>query len=172
MAVYEIVFVGLLIAHTGPPYASYSWLEALYLLCSYSAISLACFVIISISTIFLIIRLQQSVSWRKSTSTASGQMTSNKEAKATRCVIFICMLFIVCFFPNLFVIVFVSIYPNYNLWDPYFNRLAYLISVLGFLCQSISISANTLVYYTMSSKYRQVFRSLFFCFEDEKLPKN
>ncbi|GFN82387.1 RNA-directed DNA polymerase from mobile element jockey [Plakobranchus ocellatus] len=169
MAVYEIVFVGLLITRTGPPYSTYSMLKALYLLCCYSAISLACFAVISISTIFLIIRLRQSVSWRKTTSTASGQMTANKESKATRCVIFICMLFIVCFFPNLFTIIIVTIYPTFNLWDPYFNRLAYIVCLGSFLCQAISISANTLVYYTMSSKYRQVFRSLFCCFKDEKM---
>ncbi|GFN83091.1 chemosensory receptor a [Plakobranchus ocellatus] len=169
MAVYEIVFVGLHIAKTGPPYSTNSMLKALYLLCSYSSISLACFAVISISTIFLIIRLQRSLTWRKTTSTASGQTTSNKEAKATRCVVFICLLFIVCFFPNLFTIIFVSIYPTFNVWDPYFYRLAYIICIGSFLCQAISISANTLVYYIMSSKYRQVFRGLFFCFKDEKM---
>ncbi|GFO08060.1 peptide receptor gpcr [Plakobranchus ocellatus] len=169
MAVYEIVFVGLLIARTGPPYSSISMLKALYLLCSYSAISLVCFAVISISTIFLVIGLRQSLTWRKTTSTASGQMASNKEAKATRCVIFICLLFIICFFPNLFTIIFATMYPTFNVWDPYFNRLAYIICVGSFLCQAISISANTLVYNTMSSKYRQIFRSLFCCFKDEKM---
>ncbi|GFO48443.1 chemosensory receptor a [Plakobranchus ocellatus] len=80
---YEIVFTGLLIGRTGPPYAQISALSAFYLIFSYSVISLVCFVIISLTTIFLIVRLNQNLSWRKRTSTAAaaGQATSNKEAK-------------------------------------------------------------------------------------------
>ncbi|GFO09512.1 chemosensory receptor a [Plakobranchus ocellatus] len=166
---YEMVFVGLLIGKTGPPYVGKSPYRALYLLCSYSVISLICFVIISVSTVFLIIRLKQSLSWRKKTSTApAGQATSNKEAKATRCVIFICMLFILSFFPNLFVIIFASVYPTFSLWNPYFTRLAYILCYVSFMSQAISVSTNVIVYYTSSSRYRQIFRSLFPCFKEEK----
>ncbi|GFO48453.1 chemosensory receptor a [Plakobranchus ocellatus] len=170
LVVYELVFTGLLIGRTGPPYASTNLTKAIYLMCSYSIVSLICFVIITLTTIFLIIRLNQSLSWRKKTSTAaaSGQATSNKEAKATRCVILICGLFIFSFFPNLFVIVFAVVFPTFNLWDPYFTRLAYILCYCSFICQAISISANTLVYYTSSTRYKQIFRSLFPCFEEEK----
>ncbi|GFO48451.1 chemosensory receptor a [Plakobranchus ocellatus] len=165
---YEIVFIGLFIGQTGPPYTGESFLVIIYLICCYSAISLVCFVIISLSSIFLIVRLNQSLSWRKKTTTAAaGQAASNKEAKATRCVILICVLFIFSFFPNLFVIVFGGFFPTFHLYDPYFGRLAYTVAYCGFLSQAISIAANILVYYTSSTRYRQIFRSLFFCFAEE-----
>ncbi|GFS10214.1 chemosensory receptor A [Elysia marginata] len=159
--IYEAVLCTLMLVQTGPPYKSYNYKRLVYMAWSFTYPSTVCFVLISATTVFLVVRLRTHVSWRnQTTNQASGG--SVKELKATRFVILICLMFITCFSPNVAVSVVTLVYQEFTLQNPYFRWLVHVTFSSKLTFQTVSISTNALVYYSMSTKYREVFREIFF----------
>ena len=162
MVVYEITFIGLLFAQTGPPYDAFHPKRMLYFICSFTGPSCFCFVIVLVSTSILVSRLRQNLEWRneaaKQSATDSG---TSKEQKAARSVVVICTIFIICFIPNVIALVASLVYPKYDLRDPYLGNLSRLVFIFSMLFQGANSSVNIFVYYRMSTRYREVFVELF-----------
>ena len=162
MVVYEITFTGLLFAHTGPPYDAFHPKRMLYIICSFSGPSFFCFVIVVVTTSLLVVRLRQNLAWRNEATKQSAEDSgTSKEQRAARSVIAISTIFVACFTPHVITLVTGLVYPNYDLRDPYFGNLTRLVFVFCLLFQLVNSTVNILVYYNMSTRYREVFDGLF-----------
>ncbi|KAK3794063.1 hypothetical protein RRG08_059506 [Elysia crispata] len=160
MTVYQATFACLIYAQTGPPYHQHSEKRIIYLLCSLTGPSFICFVIVVIATTFLVIKLKQTMKMRSQIASQSDKAMS-KERKVVRPVIFICVIFIVCFLPNVAKLLGTIVFPRLTPTDPYFGSLSNVLYTFTFIFQSISSSINIFVYYHMSSKFKETFGSLF-----------
>ena len=170
MVIYQTVLSSLMFADPGPPYDAYDANRALYFICSFSAPSLVCFGVVLVSTTLLVVRLRQSLEWRGEATKqfTKGSAGTTKEQKVARSVIAICTIFIICFLPNVAWFVTTLVYPRFNQNDPYVGNLFRVLYSFSFLFQVISSSINILVYYNMSTKYREVFNALFSCRQRDK----
>ena len=162
MVVYEITFSSLMFALTGPPYDAFHPKRMIYLICSFSVPSLFCFFIVVIATSILVIRLRQNLAWRsEAAKQPAGDSGTPKEQKAARSVTVVCTIFIICFIPNVFTLVAGLVFPDSDLRDPYYGNLSRLLFIFSMLFQGVNSSVNIIVYYRMSTRYREVFVDLF-----------
>ena len=159
IATYQLCFLLLVFIRTGPPYDVIPTERHIYILCYFHLPSFISFGLVLVSSSFLIIRLKQSVKWRSSTGSTSGD--SIKEEKVVRSVIFVCTLFIICFLPNILIGIVTLLYPEFNLESPYLGGLTAISYTISFLGQAINSSVNIFVYYSMSTRFREVFRGVF-----------
>ena len=159
IATYQLCFLLLVFIRTGPPYDVIPPERLVYFLCSFQFPSFISFGIVLISSSFLIIRLRQSVKWRNST--GSNTRDSIKEEKVVRSVIFVCTLFIICLLPNFLIGIVTLVYPQFSHESPYLGALAHVAYAISFLSQAINSSVNIFVYYSMSTRFREVFKGVF-----------
>ena len=170
MVVYQTVFVVLLFVYPGPPYDVFNQRRALYYNCTFSFPSFICFFVVLVSTTLLVVRLRQNLEWRNEAAKQSNQSSGgSKERKAARCVVAICVIFIICFAPNAALIVLSLVFPNFNTHDPYVGSLKRILYGFSSLLQVLSSAINIGVYYRMGTKYREVFDSMF-CRKSDKTP--
>ena len=173
--VYEVTFLVIMFVWTGPPYTpskTSTWNRKPYLMYSFSIPSCACFLVILISTIFLVTRLRSyrnQAAWLNASQNTSSSTNSaankkaQKEQKAARFVVLICIIYLVCFAPNtIMFLVNVLLLPNLTISDPYLGWLTHILFLFSSLFQTVSSAINIFVYYSMGTKYRKVFRSIFF----------
>ena len=159
---YQSLFIILLYVYPGPPYNIPNQWRALYFNCSFSFASFISFFLVLVSTTILVIRLRQNLEWRNETAKQSNQTSGgSKERKAARCVVAICTIFIICFTPNITLFVMSLLYPTFTVYDPYLGNLKKLMYALSSLLQVLSSAFNIVVYYSMGTKYREVFTALF-----------
>ena len=162
MVVYQAVFACLFFTNPGPPYDVLSSRRTAYFIFSFSAPSYVCFVIVLISTIVLVVKLKQNMEWRSRAAKQSHEGSrSVKERKAARSVVTICTIFICSFILNVGLFLTSLLYPSFNQHDPFLGSLLRVLFKISFLLQVLSSSVNTLVYYRMSTRYRDVFNDLF-----------
>ncbi|GFS03357.1 chemosensory receptor A [Elysia marginata] len=67
LVIYETIFAVLVLATTGPPFAKYYANRTRYKMWSFSYPGFLSFIIVSVSTVFLVVRLKASISWRSKT---------------------------------------------------------------------------------------------------------
>ena len=161
MAAYELSFFTVFLINTGPPYGVRRPKTPIYILGMYTVPSILCFGIVFISTLFLIIRLKQTVKWRSSAVNQTNT-ESSKETRVARSVVYICSIFITCFLPNVATDIARVSFKSLSLLNPKLRWLLSIIFIFNFLLQTMNSSLNIFVYYSMSSRYRQVFKELFF----------
>ncbi|XP_005092843.1 neuropeptides capa receptor-like [Aplysia californica] len=135
----------------------------------FAQLSSVLFVIIC--TCVLIHNLVLKSKWRKSTqssaatarSAASGSGESgmsSKEKRVVKLVTLISCIFIACFLPSAVNLILMISSDDYSIVGKYRNMFQVSWSMLNTL-EATNCSVNICVYYTMSSKYRAVFTSLF-----------
>ena len=162
MMVYQTVFVVLLFVYPGPPYDVFNQRRALYYNCTFSIPCFICFFAVLVSTTLLVVRLRQNLEWRKEAAKQSNQSSGGfKERRAARCVVAICVIFIICFAPNAALIAVSLAFPTFNTHDPYVGSLKRILYRFSSLLQVLSSAINILVYYKMGTKYREVFNATF-----------
>ena len=163
MVVYEAVFLVLTLTLVHSPHKQSSRIR-LFLTLSFVSIPVfVCFILVLFFTSFMVIRLRQSLEWRTATSTQSTKTSGAKERKVVLSVLWICVMFIVCFTPFIVCFVATIIYPRFSLWDPYYGWLVHIIYTFSYMFQTVSSSSNIFVYYTVSTKYREVLKGFFKC---------
>ena len=160
IATYQLCLLLLMFIRTGPPYDQYPPERHLYLQCCFSFPCFISFVVVLITSSFLIIRLKQSVKWRDSNVTKTAG-ESNKEKKVASLVILISSMFIICFLPNLFNVVTSAVTQEFSLFSPYVRWFVRTFYTFSFLFQAINSSVNIFVYYSMSTRFREVFKGVF-----------
>ena len=115
------------------------------------------FVLVLSTTILLALSLKRNKAWRdanKSLPTNSNAARENKERKAMKLVMAIATVFIISSIPYTCMIFALIFEPGYSLA----GRYDYLFQVTGNLTViigGINCSANVVIYYIMSSKFRQ-----------------
>ena len=131
---------------------------------SYSFPTTACFIIVLVATIFLIVSFNES---RRIRDTMTGNKTENassKDAILVRSVIFICIIFIVGVFPNVLIIFVSSLYTRFFIYDLELGNVTLFSCALSYLFQCTSCSANIFVYLCLSSRFKQILKETLQCF--------
>ena len=135
---------------------------------SSTILPISAFVIVTVCTIFLSINLRRSKMWRESnrgdkkrleqatdaSQSAFSNKETSKETKAIKMVVVIATVFIISSIPSCIHIVVVMVFPDFDIAGPY----ADIFIVSGnafFVVDTINCSANVIIYYKMSSKFRQ-----------------
>lgn len=85
---------------------------------------------------------------------------SQKEKKVTRMITLICTVFLVCNTPCILIIYLRFMVPEIANMGRYHN-LFHVIYSIDFLLETFNSTINIVVYYTMSSRYKQEFNKLF-----------
>ncbi|XP_025077850.1 G-protein coupled receptor daf-37-like [Pomacea canaliculata] len=123
------------------------------------------FVIIVVTTVVVAVKLQSALAWRNSVATSettqvskdvstSKARLSSKEVAVTRMLIGTSLVFIACAIPNLGGQLATFIVPDLSYTGRYYNLHSLMWAVIG-LFRSINSSLNFVVYYVMSSKFRE-----------------
>ena len=124
--------------------------------------SLTSFIVVSVGTVFLVVKLNQSAQWRKSSTVDVKKIrVSNKEVKVIRSAVLVCIVYIVCFTPNVCLVATMIIQPRLHIADIYFGPFMYILFYIAYIFQSISSSFNILIYLKTSSRYRETFMLIF-----------
>ena len=136
-------------------------LGVLSILLSYSIPTFICFVLVSVGTIFLVIKLRQSAEFRRSMAVKRPDKISSKERTVSRSVIGICVVYIVCQSPNVIIYLVSIVYPPAHTMNPVYGNFVFLLLALIMILQAISSSINLFVYFKMMSQYRDTCKKLF-----------
>ncbi|GFR59435.1 chemosensory receptor B [Elysia marginata] len=143
----------------------------------FSVILPVCTSVIAVFTaILLSLALKRNKTWRDAnkalppSSTASGRKdaslpanlssTDSKEARAVKMVIAITAVFITSSIPSSIHMVFVFTVPEFEVNGRYSNMYA-LTGMAFLIADSLNCSANVIIYYKMSSKFRKSLQDIF-----------
>ena len=144
-------------------------LSLISLLASSSIPTLVCFIVVLVGTVFLITRFKHSRRLRDSMTTTAHahadrmEKITDKDAKLVRCVIVICCFYIFGVSPQVGLFIATTAEPSFNSFDPYLGNVVQALVSFGMLFQAISCSVNILVYFSLSSKFKQTLKQMFEC---------
>ena len=128
------------------------------------------FIVVSIGTSFLIVKLKETTRWRKSSSTGTKkQGISSKETRVIRSAVLVCLVYIVCFTPNACIIIASIIEPRLYIADPYYGPFYGVLIYFANFCQTISLAINIYIYLATSIRYRKTFMLIFCRKEDPRV---
>lgn len=126
------------------------------------------FMVISICTILLVVKLHMATKWRSMTSSSiQSESATMRNQKVAKMVVMIAVLYIVCFIPLCLMFVVMSVDPRLAIDGPY----KHILVTVGGGCvvlELVNSSSNIFIYYRMSSKYRTILRALFGLKNDTK----
>ncbi|XP_059150966.1 FMRFamide receptor-like [Physella acuta] len=135
-------------------------LEKISLYCN-AFLQLSSFVIVAVLTTGLVVKITQKSKWRNATSSANqNEAVSSRDKKVVRMVIFISGIFILSFTPVVINMLGMLVVADYTVGGRYQNLFLFC-STFGFNLEAINSSANIFVYLKMSSKFKEVFMSMF-----------
>lgn len=120
------------------------------------------FLIVILFTIILVVKLRQTSGWRKgatSDSTHQGAICS-RDKKTMKLIVVIATILIVCYTPGTAITMATFVEPEFMLLRRYENFCFAMWSV-SFVFQTLNSSINIVLYFTMSTKYRETFYELF-----------
>ncbi|CAL1537211.1 unnamed protein product [Lymnaea stagnalis] len=120
------------------------------------------FVALISCTLVIIIKVKAKAAWRKSVSSSrlsSGGKVSNKETRLVQMLTAVSLIFIVCLIPQSSILTAVAINQDLSASGEHFD-IALLCYCIAFLMETVNSSVNIIVYYKMSSRYRETFINL------------
>ena len=120
--------------------------------------SVGSFVFIITGTIFMVVKLQESARWRggaSSSGDAGSKSISTKELKVIRCAVSVCIMYIICFTPNVGIMTVDFIVPSLHINDPQFSLFMYSMYYISYFCQNVSSSSNIFIYLAFNSKFKK-----------------
>ncbi|KAH9505308.1 hypothetical protein Btru_059232 [Bulinus truncatus] len=123
------------------------------------------FLVNIICTVVIIVTLKTQSKWRTSLSTAKNQMdkdnsASRRERKTMVMLVTVSVIFVVCLAPHSAIQTATGIVGELKLGGAYFE-ITLVCYTFTFLLETTSCSVSTLVYYSMSSRYRAVVQEMF-----------
>ncbi|BFZ07855.1 hypothetical protein BsWGS_10894 [Bradybaena similaris] len=118
------------------------------------------FVIVIVCTIKLVTQLKNKGKWRMASATTeeAARLTS-ANMKVAKMVVTISVLFICCFTPLSITSILISAVPGFSI-DGKLGNFISVLAGIGFLLESVNSSVNIIIYYNMSSKYRDTFHQI------------
>ena len=120
-----------------------------------------CFIHVTVGTTFLVIKLQQSVEFRRSMTEKQLEKISTREKTVARSVLGIRAIYISCMTPDVALYLVGQVFPPFHALDPVYGNIAMVATNAATLGQSVSASVNIFVYINMMSQYRDTFKKLF-----------
>lgn len=112
------------------------------------------------TTTAMVIRLTKNTKWRKSNSTSGNNQFSRKELKMIKMVKILSLVYVVCSAPEVAWIIW-PMFDRTMIVTGMNQNLVNVVNGCTFLLEAINSSIGLLVYYFMSSKYKQTFREVF-----------
>ncbi|CAL1537210.1 unnamed protein product, partial [Lymnaea stagnalis] len=97
------------------------------------------------------VKLIDKASWRKA---VSGSDVSKKERKVVRMLSVVSVVFIVCLIPQSTILTAVALVQGLKVDGAYFD-VAMLCYSIAYLAETVNTSVNVVVYYKMSTRYRE-----------------
>ena len=135
------------------------------------------FLLVTYCTILLSISLNRSKKWRDSNRTVSSvqdnqerssgtpkPQQTNKEIRIIKMVVAVATVFIITTIPSCVHVFVVMLFPEFDVSGRY-ARLHYITGHAFFVTDLINCSANIIIYFKMSTKFRQTAIELFGCFK-------
>lgn len=125
----------------------------------HSLLGMGSFIAVIVFTAALVGKLSEAAKWRSHTTSSSKQSgdISTKDQKTMKMVVSIAIVLIVCYTPGAVIALTTFIVgPEFNIQGRHLNIFMATWSFAS-LCQSFNSSINILLYYNMSSKYRNTF---------------
>ncbi|XP_005091055.1 uncharacterized protein LOC101862551 [Aplysia californica] len=116
-------------------------------------------------TLILVINLKLKTKWRESVAGPPGKQaaaSSSRDKRVSTMVVFLSILFVVCLFPGTVLFLVMIFEPDFNKGEAYHNLFTTVWGVCH-LFEAANSSLNIFVYVKMSSKYKQVFITKFWC---------
>ncbi|XP_059144283.1 FMRFamide peptide receptor frpr-18-like [Physella acuta] len=126
------------------------------------------FFVIIVCTIIIAIKLKTRATWRKSVTrtTTTTTVVSSKEQKTVVMLMVVSVIFVVCLLPQSAILTTISSVPELSVVGAYLDLTLLLLSV-AFFAETISSSVNVVVYYKMSSRYRETLLTLMHVFRQK-----
>ncbi|XP_059168541.1 neuropeptides capa receptor-like [Physella acuta] len=121
------------------------------------------FFVIILCNIIIGIQLNRRALWRSSiatTSKATSESFPSKEKKLVLMLQLVAVVFIVCLIPQSAVLTTISFVPELSILGNYFD-VALLCTFISNFTETITSSVNLIIYYKMSSRYRNTFHASF-----------
>ncbi|XP_059168783.1 probable G-protein coupled receptor frpr-1 [Physella acuta] len=121
------------------------------------------FIIIITSTVTIAATLKKQSLWRQSCNSKSdNKQITKKEKRVVMMLSVVAVVFIVCLIPQSAVLTASGLVPELGAYGLYFDVFL-VVSCLSYLMETVSSSANIVIYYSMSSKYKETIHSCFYC---------
>lgn len=134
--------------------------ERIYFALNNFLLQFIAFMVIIVGTVVLVTSLNRRTKWRKKATNAAQADLSNRDQKVAKMVVMISTLFIACFIPITVIFLAIAFRPDLALGGKLLN-IGVVAGGFGIILETINSSTNILIYYHMSSKYRDTFRCIF-----------
>ncbi|XP_013083285.2 uncharacterized protein LOC106068466 [Biomphalaria glabrata] len=118
------------------------------------------FVIVVICTAVLILKLNESRAWKKKSTMRSDRQEVSKETRASRRVVFVALLYIVCNLPGSLCSFCMAAFPEFNAGESQQN-LFFFYAAFVHIIEAINASCNIFIYQKTSKKFCHVFLQTF-----------
>ncbi|XP_059168552.1 uncharacterized protein LOC131950427 [Physella acuta] len=121
------------------------------------------FFVIIVCNVIVAIQLNRRAAWKRSVTgnkVKPGEVVSNKEKKLVLMLTVVATIFIVCLIPQSAVLTTVSLVPEISMYGEYFDVALLCYNISNFT-ETVSSSVNLLVYYKMSTRYRDTIHTYF-----------
>lgn len=130
--------------------------------CLYSVLGTASFIAVIIFTIILVVQLKQKTKWRKKANAdrERSESISVRDRRTMNMVVLIASVLIVCYTPGVVVSMASFFVPEFSVAGQQVN-IFYVAWSFVFIFEAFNSSINIVLYYKMSTKYRQTFHELF-----------
>ncbi|KAK0058726.1 short-wave-sensitive opsin 1 [Biomphalaria pfeifferi] len=120
------------------------------------------FVFVVVCTAILILKLNASRKWKEHSTRKVDSQESSKESRATRRVMFIAILYIVCNLPGSLVSLAMTAFPEFNAGESQQN-LFFFVAAFMHCVEAINASSNIFIYLKTGSKFVKIFMQTFRC---------
>ncbi|XP_059170412.1 neuropeptide receptor 22-like [Physella acuta] len=125
-------------------------------------VQLTSFIMVVILTIALVQKFVQTTKWRLSTSSATRQdHVTKRDKSAVKMIILISTIYIVCYTPLFLMTIAMVCVKDFSATGRYRNFFVMMTSA-AFTADSINSAISILVYFKMSTKFRQTFFTIFY----------
>ncbi|XP_013093829.2 mas-related G-protein coupled receptor member D-like [Biomphalaria glabrata] len=129
---------------------------------SHAYLSIISFVGVIMNTAILVVTLKRKAKWRKSATLGQNKIETLaiRDKKTELLVVTVATVLVVCYAPGVTCALIEIVFPEFN-FDNKLENLYHVMWSFCFLFSSINASINVIVFYNMSSKYRNTLQEIF-----------
>ncbi|KAI8796569.1 thyrotropin-releasing hormone receptor [Biomphalaria glabrata] len=139
---------------------------------SHALLSIISFVGVIINTTILVVTLKRKAKWRKSATLGQNKIETLaiRDKKTVLLVVTVATVLVVCYAPGVTCALIEIVLPEFN-FEKKLENLYHVMWSFCFLFNSINASINVIVFYNMSSKYRNTLQDIFSSLNSKKKSK-
>jgi hypothetical protein len=128
----------------------------------HSILGTSSFVAVIVFTVLLVVQLKRKSKWRMTANEdkSASESASTRERKTMTMVAMIATVLIVCYTPGVALSMVTFFEPEFNIVGSFKNIFLVLWSI-AFVLEAVNSSINIILYYKMSTKYKETFHQIF-----------